>query len=180
MNTPGAHQVRVSTLTACFVKNSIITVKILSQVHHGRNKECIDKNYGAVFIIWDRIYGTYQPRDKIDTISYGLVGGYKSFDFFDIQFKYYKMLFQKGEFSNFRLKNSVLAKSNKDYFRSFWYGPGWNTKKAHLRLGDPADIPEPPKELFNPKVGYFDQFYAVCQLLTATAVMSHFLEIQSV
>jgi len=144
MNTPGAHQ-----------------------VHHGRNKECIDKNYGAVFIIWDKMYGTYQPRDEIDSISYGLVGGYKSMDFFAIQFKYYRMLFQK-------------AKSTKDYFRSFWFGPGWNTKKSHLRLGDPADIPEPPKELFDPKVGYFDQFYAVCQLLTATAVMSHFLQIQSV
>jgi len=144
MNTPGAHQ-----------------------VHHGRNRECIDKNYAGVFVIWDRIYGTYQPRANVDDISYGLVGGSDSFDFFSIQFKYYTMLLDK-------------VRRQKDYFRNVWYGPGWNKSKAHLRLGDPRDIPLPPKNLFNPALSLFDQVYVVTQLLTATAVMSHFLEIQSV
>ena len=30
------------------------------RVHHGRNPKYIDKNYGGVFIIWDRIFGTFQ------------------------------------------------------------------------------------------------------------------------
>ena len=29
------------------------------RVHHGRNPYCIDKNYGGVFIIWDRLFGIY-------------------------------------------------------------------------------------------------------------------------
>jgi sterol desaturase/sphingolipid hydroxylase (fatty acid hydroxylase superfamily) len=29
------------------------------RVHHGRNPEYLDKNYGGVFIVWDRLFGTY-------------------------------------------------------------------------------------------------------------------------
>lgn len=33
-------------------------------VHHGVNQVCIDKNYGGVFIIWDRIFNTYCETDE--------------------------------------------------------------------------------------------------------------------
>ncbi|GAB4488033.1 MAG: sterol desaturase family protein [Raineya sp.] len=32
------------------------------RVHHASNAEYIDKNYGAVLIIWDRIFGTFEPE----------------------------------------------------------------------------------------------------------------------
>lgn len=32
------------------------------RVHHGRNPEYIDKNHAGVFIIWDRLFGTFQPE----------------------------------------------------------------------------------------------------------------------
>ena len=35
------------------------------QIHHGRNPCCIDKNYAGVFIIWDRLYGTFKDRNSI-------------------------------------------------------------------------------------------------------------------
>ena len=42
------------------------------RVHHGLNKEYIDKNYGGVFIFWDRIFGTFAAeRDDIE-IVYGV------------------------------------------------------------------------------------------------------------
>ena len=31
------------------------------RVHHGSNPEYIDKNYGNLLIIWDRLFGTFQP-----------------------------------------------------------------------------------------------------------------------
>ena len=33
------------------------------RVHHSINHEYIDKNFGAVLIIWDRIFGTYQKEE---------------------------------------------------------------------------------------------------------------------
>ena len=56
------------------------------RVHHGSNPEYIDKNFGAVFIIWDKLFGTFEPEvapvrygigtKKIDTPVQALVGGY--------------------------------------------------------------------------------------------------------
>ncbi len=33
------------------------------RVHHGSNPEYIDKNYGAILIIWDKMFGTYQKEE---------------------------------------------------------------------------------------------------------------------
>ena len=59
------------------------------------------------------------------------------------------------------------------------YGPGWNKNKPQYRLGDPKDLPKVNYEIYNPKIDILFQIYTVIQLLIATAVMSHFLEIQS-
>lgn len=40
------------------------------RVHHGSNKKYIDKNYGGVFMIWDKMFGTFQREDK--KVVYGL------------------------------------------------------------------------------------------------------------
>lgn len=34
------------------------------RVHHGSQEKYLDKNYGATFIIWDRIFGTYVPEQE--------------------------------------------------------------------------------------------------------------------
>lgn len=34
------------------------------RVHHGSQEKYIDKNFGATFIFWDRIFGTYQPEEE--------------------------------------------------------------------------------------------------------------------
>ena len=34
------------------------------RVHHGRNPRYIDKNYGQVLVLWDRLFGTFQPEEE--------------------------------------------------------------------------------------------------------------------
>ncbi len=56
------------------------------RVHHGSNPEYIDKNFGATFIVWDRMFGTYEPEvapvrygigaKRIESPTQALVGGY--------------------------------------------------------------------------------------------------------
>lgn len=43
------------------------------RVHHATNARYLDANYAGVFIIWDRIFGTFVPEDNVDKINYGLV-----------------------------------------------------------------------------------------------------------
>lgn len=40
------------------------------RVHHGRNPQYIDKNYGAFLIIWDKLFGTFAP--EIEEVDYGI------------------------------------------------------------------------------------------------------------
>ncbi len=41
------------------------------RVHHGSNPEYIDKNYGNLFMLWDRLFGTYQAEQA--PVVYGLI-----------------------------------------------------------------------------------------------------------
>lgn len=40
------------------------------RVHHGSQEQYIDRNYGATFILWDRIFGTYEPEGE--KVRYGI------------------------------------------------------------------------------------------------------------
>lgn len=52
------------------------------RVHHGSNPIYIDKNFGGVFIIWDRLFGTYQP--ETEKVNYGLTTGFLSYNPFKL------------------------------------------------------------------------------------------------
>ncbi len=54
------------------------------RVHHGANKEYIDKNYGNLFIIWDKMFGTFEPEHA--TVKYGLVNNVDTFNPIKITF----------------------------------------------------------------------------------------------
>jgi sterol desaturase/sphingolipid hydroxylase (fatty acid hydroxylase superfamily) len=41
------------------------------RVHHARNPRYLDKNYGGVFIVWDHLFGTYEP--ETETTEFGIV-----------------------------------------------------------------------------------------------------------
>ena len=42
------------------------------RVHHAQNSRYIDKNYGGLLIIWDRLFGTYAEEDTSEEIIYGI------------------------------------------------------------------------------------------------------------
>ena len=41
------------------------------RAHHGSNPEYVDRNYGNVFIVWDRLFGTFEPEAA--PVRYGLL-----------------------------------------------------------------------------------------------------------
>ncbi|MEM6260843.1 MAG: sterol desaturase family protein [Planctomycetota bacterium] len=46
------------------------------RVHHGCDDQYLDKNYGGVLIIWDRLWGTFQVEEE--TPRYGLKRDFNS------------------------------------------------------------------------------------------------------
>ncbi|XP_053543400.1 alkylglycerol monooxygenase isoform X2 [Ictalurus punctatus] len=98
------------------------------RVHHGRNRYCIDKNYGGTLIIWDRMLGTFAPED--DKVIYGLTHPINTFDILSVEFEYYTYL----------LKQFISANGITHKLSVIFSGPGWTPGKP--RLGDPEDLPE--------------------------------------
>ena len=43
------------------------------RVHHGSNERYLDKNYGGMLMIWDRVFGTYQR--ETESVVYGVTTG---------------------------------------------------------------------------------------------------------
>jgi sterol desaturase/sphingolipid hydroxylase (fatty acid hydroxylase superfamily) len=43
------------------------------RVHHATNPRYLDRNYAGVFIVWDRLFGSFQPERDDDPVRYGIV-----------------------------------------------------------------------------------------------------------
>ncbi|TDG12742.1 sterol desaturase family protein [Seongchinamella unica] len=50
------------------------------RVHHAQNDIYMDRNYGGVFILWDRLFGTFQEELDEEPVIFGIRGPLKSFN----------------------------------------------------------------------------------------------------
>ncbi|WP_067975626.1 sterol desaturase family protein [Mycolicibacter icosiumassiliensis] len=48
------------------------------RVHHGANAQYLDKNYGGILIVWDRLFGTFEPEEE--RVIYGLTKNIDTFN----------------------------------------------------------------------------------------------------
>jgi len=64
----------------------------LHGVHHASDEKYLDKNYGDVFVFWDKLFGTFQKEEEKPT--YGLTHPLKSYSFLWQHFHYYFELYQ--------------------------------------------------------------------------------------
>ena len=85
------------------------------RVHHGRNEQYIDKNYGGAFIIWDRIFGTFEPEDE--PVRYGITVAPKTWNPFLRSVQYTQCSGKEKQ-----------SWSLKDKLKAFWKPPGWDPK----------------------------------------------------
>lgn len=70
----------------------IIDTPSAHRVHHGSNPIYIDKNFGGVLMIWDRVFKTYQP--ETEKPRYGITTGFISNNPFILVFKGFFDLFR--------------------------------------------------------------------------------------
>jgi sterol desaturase/sphingolipid hydroxylase (fatty acid hydroxylase superfamily) len=63
---------------------SIMNTPSHHRVHHGKNVRYLDKNHAGIFIIWDRMFGTFAK--ETEPVSYGLTSDIMSFNLFTFCF----------------------------------------------------------------------------------------------
>jgi alkylglycerol monooxygenase len=74
-------------------------------IHHASNPEYLDKNYGDVFIIWDKLFGTFAKEKKGVEITYGLTKQLNSHSFLWQHFH-----FPLEIYMNFKYAKGIRAK----------------------------------------------------------------------
>ncbi|HEX2848699.1 MAG TPA: sterol desaturase family protein [Chitinophagaceae bacterium] len=74
-------------------------------IHHASNPEYLDKNYGDVLIIWDKLFGTFAKERKDVQIVYGLTKPLNSHSFLWQHFHFVLEVFM-----NFRYAKGIKAK----------------------------------------------------------------------
>ncbi len=90
------------------------------RVHHGTNVEYLDRNHGGILIIWDRLFGTFEPERA--RVVYGLTTNIRTFNLVKIAFHEWRALL--ADFSHARGLNAKLAA---------WFAPpGWSADKSTL------------------------------------------------
>lgn len=62
------------------------------RVHHGANPQYIDKNFGGILMIWDRLFGTYEPENE--KVKYGITTGFMGHNPFKLVFHGFIDLFK--------------------------------------------------------------------------------------
>lgn len=87
------------------------------RVHHGSNRKYLDKNYAGIFIIWDRMFGTF--AEEKEEVVYGLTQPINSINPF--------IAFFHGFYRLARDTWKMKGISNK--FGVLFGPPGWQPKK---------------------------------------------------
>lgn len=80
------------------------------RVHHGKNKPYINKNFGIILVIWDRMFGTYQKELPECPVIYGISDSAKTWNPLTINLHHIRKLFSKvRSYHNIGDKLRVLA-----------------------------------------------------------------------
>lgn len=98
------------------------------RVHHAVNDRYLDKNYGGIFIVWDRLFGSFIEEDDREPIVYGTRGPLRSWNPLWANLQYYGELF----------KDSWRARSFGDKLRVWFMHPGWRPADVAARHPKPA------------------------------------------
>jgi sterol desaturase/sphingolipid hydroxylase (fatty acid hydroxylase superfamily) len=62
------------------------------RVHHASIEHCLDKNFGGVFIIWDRLFGTFAEAPQDEKLRFGLVSPLPSQSLLTVNFHEWRKL----------------------------------------------------------------------------------------
>jgi hypothetical protein len=64
-------------------------------LHHARNEPYLDRNFGAMFCVWDRLFGTHVSHDPARPPVYGALDGYETHDGVRSQWVLWQNLFER-------------------------------------------------------------------------------------
>jgi len=124
------------------------------RVHHARNPGYIDKNYGGVFIIWDRLFGTFEDERVDEPCRYGITHALHSWN---------------PVWANLHVWHetaliSLQTRRWQDKIAVWFKGPAWRPEDMPFE-----DNPDWQQPKFDPPISRFTRLYTFMQYWVVTA-----------
>jgi len=126
------------------------------RVHHAKNSIYVDKNYGGTLVIWDRLFGTWQPELASETCHYGTTKPLSTWNPVRANLQHWGMLF----------RDTLKTKHWRDKLRLWIMPTGWRPQDC---LTVESDNPIQhmgcqDREKFDPSVSRWGKAYAALSM----------------
>ncbi len=136
------------------------------RVHHAVNARYLDRNYGGILILWDRLFGSFQPELEEERPRYGTRAPLESWN----------PLYANVEVYWTTAQDAWRARAWRDKLVIWFARPGWRPADVTARF------PKAPFSLeradFDPPIPRALQLYCLGQFVFVLAMSVHFLEMQ--
>jgi len=145
----------------------IIVTPSHHRVHHAINPQYIDKNYGQILIIWDKMFGSFQPElDSVEPV-YGILRPVKTWNPVIINYKHLWQLIQ----------DAFYAERIWDKIRIWFMPTGWRPEDVAIKypiytIEDPSRVEKYDTNISTPFI-----IWSFIQLNIAVTLMFHFFTV---
>jgi alkylglycerol monooxygenase len=136
------------------------------RVHHAVNDVYLDRNYGGILILWDRLFGTFQPELAAERCVYGTRDPLRSWNPLWANLHTYAAL----------LRDSARARGWADKLRVFLQRPGWRPADVAARFPKPEF--RLPLAKYAPPLPRALGLYCLAQFVVVLGFGSHFLAVE--
>ncbi|WP_087747713.1 MULTISPECIES: lysoplasmalogenase family protein [unclassified Acidovorax] len=134
------------------------------RVHHAVNDAYLDKNYGGILILWDRMFGTFKDEDAQEKCVYGTRGLLNSWD----------PLWANAQVYSGLAHDSWHTRRWGDKLRVWLKPPGWRPADVAARFPKPA-FSMARMALYHPPMSRAVQWFALVQFVLLLAGVAAFL-----
>ena len=93
------------------------------RVHHAVNGRYLDRNYGGILMLWDHLFGTFEPEDPAEPCVYGTRKPLQSWD----------PVWANAEVYAALARDSARAKRWRDKLQAWLRPPGWRPADVAAR-----------------------------------------------
>ena len=135
------------------------------RAHHAVNDRYLDRNYGGILILWDRMFGSFVEEDDRDPPVYGTRSPLRSFN----------PLWANAEVYWATARDAWHARRWRDKLQVWLRPPGWRPADVAARFPKPAF--EIRRELYDPPIAPYLAWYALAQFALLLGLAVHFLQL---
>jgi len=137
------------------------------RAHHAQNALYMDRNYGGVFILWDRLFGSFQEEDDNEPVIFGVTTPLASWNPLWANLQFYAQLWDDAK----------RAESHWDKLRIWFMRTGW--RPADVAAKYPMNKPDLSQfRKFEVPLDRGQQLYVTLQFCVYVALGSYMLSLE--